>query len=67
MDRERWFNVVMGEDYKVDMRTTEKLANRIAFPASAAAELAFKLGVVREVDSEPDPTVHDYKSTTHNS
>ena len=50
MDRERWFNVVMGEDYKVDIRTTEKLANRIAFPASAAAELAFELGVVRAAD-----------------
>ena len=46
MDRERWFNVVMGEDYKVDVRTTEKLANRIPFPASAANELAFQLGVL---------------------
>ena len=25
MDRERWFSVVMGEDYKVDTRTTEKV------------------------------------------
>ena len=48
MDRERWFNVVMGEDYKVDARTTEKLANRIPFPASAANELAFQLSVVPE-------------------
>ncbi|MDP6721774.1 MAG: C-terminal helicase domain-containing protein, partial [Pirellulaceae bacterium] len=46
MDRERWFNVVMGDDYKVDVRTTEKLANRIPFPSSAANELAFQLGVV---------------------
>lgn len=46
MDRERWFNVVMGDDYKVDARTTEKLANRIPFPSSAANELAFQLGVV---------------------
>ena len=46
MDREKWFHVVMGEDYKVDVRTTEKLANRILFPAAAAAELAFQLGVV---------------------
>lgn len=44
MDRERWFNVVMGEDYKVDAKTTEKLAERIAFPESAANELAFQLG-----------------------
>ena len=45
MDRERWFNVVMGEDYKVDVRTTEKLASRIPFPANAANDLAFKLDV----------------------
>jgi hypothetical protein len=45
MDRERWFSVVMGEDYKVDFRTTDKLADRIPFPAEAAAELAFQLGV----------------------
>lgn len=45
MDRERWFNVVMGEDYKVDLRTTEKLATRIPFPADAAYELSFRLSV----------------------
>jgi len=44
MDRERWFSVVMGEDYKIDARMTEKLANRIPFPEAAAAELAFRLG-----------------------
>ncbi|MEI8281008.1 MAG: helicase-related protein [Armatimonadota bacterium] len=43
MDRERWFSVVMGEDYKVDTRTTEKLSSRIPLPAAAASELAFKL------------------------
>ncbi len=47
MDRERWFSVVMGEDYKVDVRSTEKLASRIPFPVSAASELAFQLGVAR--------------------
>ena len=47
MDRERWFSVIMGEDYKVDVRRTEKLASRIPFPASAANELAFQLGVAR--------------------
>jgi ERCC4-related helicase len=51
MDRERWFNVVMGEDYKVDTRTTEKLASRILLPASAAAALTFKLGVVEPVET----------------
>ncbi len=50
MDRERWFNVVMGEDYKVDTRTTEKLASRIPLPASAATELTFKLSIIKPVD-----------------
>jgi len=45
MDRERWFSVVMGEDYKVDVRNSEKLASRVPFPAVAASELAFKLSV----------------------
>jgi len=46
MDRERWFGVLMGEDYKIDVRTTEKIANRVPFPVEAANELAFQLGVV---------------------
>jgi hypothetical protein len=43
MDRERWFNVVMGEQFKVDARTTEKLARRIPLPAALAKSLAFRL------------------------
>ncbi len=45
MDRERWFSIVMGENYKPDARTVEKLAQRIPFPESAARELAFRLEV----------------------
>lgn len=45
MDRERWFSVVMGEQFKVDARTTEKLAHRVPLPASLAQELAFRLEV----------------------
>jgi superfamily II DNA/RNA helicase len=45
MDRERWFSVVMGEQYKIDARTTDKLANRVPLPESAAAALAFRLAV----------------------
>jgi len=45
MDRERWFKVVMGESYKVDARTTEKLADRIPFPVDAADSLSFDLSV----------------------
>jgi len=47
MDRERWFSVVMGEDYTIDVRTTEKLANRIPFPESAASALASRLEITR--------------------
>jgi superfamily II DNA/RNA helicase len=45
MDRERWFSVVMGETFKVDARTTEKLAQRIPLPLSLAQGLAFRLEV----------------------
>jgi superfamily II DNA or RNA helicase len=45
MDRERWFKVVMGENYSLDAKTTEKLSERIPIPLSLAEELSFKLGV----------------------
>lgn len=45
MDRERWFKVVMGEQYKVDARSTDKLAERIRLPLAAAEALAFRLEV----------------------
>lgn len=47
MDRERWFSVVMGENYRVDAWTTDKLAERVPFPLSAAAALAFRLEVFK--------------------
>lgn len=47
MDRERWFSVVMGEDFKFDFKTTEKLAQRVPLPKSAASALAFRLEVYR--------------------
>lgn len=47
MDRERWFGVVMGEDYKIDAKTTDRLAERIPLPESAARQLAFRLEVVK--------------------
>jgi len=47
IDRERWFNVVMGEKFSVDARTTEKLAQRVPLPSSVAKELAFRLEVAR--------------------
>jgi len=45
MDRERWFKVVMGDSFKVDARTTDKLAERIPLPAAIADKLTFRLEV----------------------
>jgi hypothetical protein len=42
-DRERWFQVVMGEDYRTDEASTDKLAERVLLPESAARQLAFPL------------------------
>ena len=46
MGRDRWFNVVMGERYKVDARSADKLAEWLPFPEEAAR--AFKLDVADE-------------------
>ena len=43
-DRERWFQIVMGQDFKLDEATTEKLARRVPLPAQLAGELLFRLG-----------------------
>ncbi|WP_332733836.1 helicase-related protein [Flavihumibacter sp.] len=45
MDRERWFNILMGENYKEDLESTDKLAERVPLPEVIVKELAFKLEV----------------------
>jgi superfamily II DNA/RNA helicase len=45
MDRERWFKVVMGEKFRVDACTTDKIAERIPMPKNLADDLAFRLEV----------------------
>jgi ERCC4-related helicase len=45
MDRERWFQVLMGEDYRTDEASTDKLAERVLLPLAAAEALAFDLSV----------------------
>ena len=45
MDRERWFQVLMGEDYRTDEYSTELAAERVPLPLSAAGALAFDLSV----------------------
>ena len=48
MDRERWFNILMGEEYKEDLMSTEKIAERIPLPDDIVKELAFKLEVYKQ-------------------
>jgi hypothetical protein len=57
MDRERWFCVVMGEEFKVDARTTEALARRIPLPATIASDLSFRLEVKEPI--RPDTFAKD--------
>lgn len=45
-DRERWFQVIMGDDFQMDERRKDKIAERIPLPETAAKMLAFRLNVV---------------------
>jgi hypothetical protein len=42
-DRERWFQIVMGEKYEVDEASTERRAARLPLPRSVSGDLALKL------------------------
>lgn len=56
MDRQRWFSVVMGEQFRTDTRTTDRLAERVPLPATIATELRFRLETDhREPDDCNDP------------
>ena len=46
-DRERWFNVVMGERLELDEWSTDRLAERVALPEVAAAGVSMDLSVAR--------------------
>jgi hypothetical protein len=50
-DRERWFQVLMGENYALDENVTRQLESRVPLPEAAAAALAFKLHVYPAGDS----------------
>jgi hypothetical protein len=52
-DRERWFQVVMGEQYKTDELSTDRLADRVPLPEQAAADLAFRLEVFVSGEGRP--------------
>jgi len=44
-DRERWFNVVMGEKLELDEASTDRLAARVPLPADLARSLSLRLEV----------------------
>ena len=48
MDRERWFKVVMGEKFKVDVSATDKIAERIPLPEAVVKSLALDLSVYKD-------------------
>jgi hypothetical protein len=45
-DRERWFQIVMGEKYEVDEMATDRRADRIELPEELRRELSLKLNPV---------------------
>ena len=42
-DRERWFQIVMGQKFEFDEKTAEDIAHRVPLPASLARSLIFDL------------------------
>jgi helicase-like protein/SNF2 domain-containing protein len=44
-DRERWFNVVMGERLELDEWSTERISSRVALPQELASELTLDLAL----------------------
>ena len=42
-DRERWFQIVMGQKYEFDEGTSEELSRRVPLPEKVARELMFDL------------------------
>lgn len=50
-DRERWFQVVMGQKFEFDEAQSEKMATRQALPAELAATLTFDLERWKHPDS----------------
>lgn len=42
-DRERWFQVVMGQKFEFDEAASEELANRVSLPTELAERLTFDL------------------------
>ena len=46
MDRERWFNIVMGDKVSCETEVTELLAERILLPTQLEEDLSYDLSVI---------------------
>jgi hypothetical protein len=42
-DRERWFQIIMGQKFEFDEATSESLANRVPLPQDLYENLVFNL------------------------
>ena len=51
MDRERWFNIVMGDKVSSETEVTERLAERILLPTQLVDDLSYDLSVVNTKSS----------------
>ena len=47
MDRERWFNIVMGDTVSSETEVTERLAERVLLPTQLVEGLSYDLSVVK--------------------
>ena len=47
MDRERWFNIVMGDKVSSETEVTERLAERVLLPTQLVEDLSYDLSVVK--------------------
>jgi hypothetical protein len=47
-DRERWFQIVMGQKFEFDEKTAEDLARRVPLPDALAQSLVFDVRRYRE-------------------
>jgi superfamily II DNA or RNA helicase len=63
-DRERWFQVVMGQRYSFDERTSEKIADRVPLPKSLAETLLFDLRRYCQKRSATTPNADSPETTT---
>ena len=51
-DRERWFQVVMGQKFEFDEAASDTIANRVPLPPALAQELTFNLRRWRRENTE---------------